>query len=324
MLNSHGAEEKVAIVLATYNPKCQYFLKQIESIKQQTWQNFICYIVDDNSASACKDKMLKLVGDDSRFICLFHDSNLGSYHNFERGLNYCLLNSAVTAIAFCDQDDVWHTNKIELLIKSLRSSGALVAHSDLVLIDEEDKVVANSCWDYEGRTPENTTSRVLLIRNTVTGCAMMFRSSLLSKVLPFPKQDKIYWHHDHWVAIIAAELGKIEHIREPLINYRQHANNSLGAQKTANGVVDELSAWKVNKFRVSGNSYLVSKNFCTAFYERLNLKRKNPFDLRVFDFGLGILLLGINCFLSKNRGLGSTLRLVTIKVLLLFNVIKRN
>ena len=39
--------EKIAIVLATYNPNLEYFQKQIQSIKNQTYQNYICHIVDD-------------------------------------------------------------------------------------------------------------------------------------------------------------------------------------------------------------------------------------------------------------------------------------
>ena len=82
--------EKIAIVLATYNPNLEYFKKQIESIKNQSYQNWICHIVDDCSQIEYQIAIQKIIAEDSRFICHFHDQNLNHYYNFERGLKYCI------------------------------------------------------------------------------------------------------------------------------------------------------------------------------------------------------------------------------------------
>jgi hypothetical protein len=44
--------------------------------------------------------------------------------------------------------------------------------------------------------------------------------------------------HDEWLAIIAAAIGKISHIDEPLVLYRQHGANQIGAPRR--GVVDQF------------------------------------------------------------------------------------
>ena len=56
---------------------------------------------------------------------------------------------------------------------------------------------------------------------------MAFRSGLLSRALPFPGKGV----HDEWLALVAAATGRIQAIPEPLILYRQHGANQIGAVK---------------------------------------------------------------------------------------------
>ncbi|MGH8544972.1 MAG: glycosyltransferase, partial [Gammaproteobacteria bacterium] len=67
----------------------------------------------------------------------------------------------------------------------------------------------------------------LLLANTVTGAASLFRRGLLDLVLPFPMRvgDSL---HDHWIACVALTLGRIKYIDEPLHDYVQHGDNVLG------------------------------------------------------------------------------------------------
>ena len=94
--------EKIAIVLATYNPNLEYFQKQIQSIKNQSYQNWICYIIDDCSQIEYQIAIQRIIAEDTRFICHFHDQNLNHYYNFERGLKYCIEDKTITAIALAD------------------------------------------------------------------------------------------------------------------------------------------------------------------------------------------------------------------------------
>ena len=113
--------EKIGIVLATYNPQLEYFQKQIQSIQNQTLLNWVCHIVDDCSQPEYQTAIKKIVENDSRFICHFHSNNLKHYYNFQRGLQYCIEDPKITAIAFSDQDDIWIPEKLEVLLKELRS-----------------------------------------------------------------------------------------------------------------------------------------------------------------------------------------------------------
>jgi hypothetical protein len=64
-----------------------------------------------------------------------------------------------------------------------------------------------------------------LLFNCVSGHSMLFHQSLLEKALPFPDSG----YYDHWMAFVASHWGNIDFIKEPLVKYRQHENNTIGA-----------------------------------------------------------------------------------------------
>jgi glycosyltransferase involved in cell wall biosynthesis len=312
--------EKVGIVLATYNPNLQYFQKQIESIQQQTWQNWVCHLVDDSSTPELQVEIQRVVGNDQRFVCHFYDTNVRPFLNFERGLQHCNQDPTITAIAFSDQDDIWSTEKLRILLKQLRAEAAVLVHSDLEIIDSQDQTLHASCWELEGRHPEKLTSELLLLQNTITGCSLLFCASLLPAVLPFPREMATTGHHDGWVALVASQLGKLVHLRQPLVRYRQHSANTIGAVPNAGKVWQELQVWaQQKKFRIVGKSYLAHRNLSEAFYQRFEFQaagaKQNPFSDRRLDFGLNILRLGIQSFRAGYGAEGVAIRLVLLKFL---------
>ncbi|AFW95206.1 glycosyl transferase family 2 [Anabaena sp. 90] len=313
--------QKIAIVLATYNPNLEYFQKQIESIKNQTYKNWVCHIIDDCSQMEYQIAIQKVIAEDLRFICHFHNNNLNHYHNFERGLKYAIQDSEITAIALADQDDIWYPKKLSVSLEKLRSEKAVLVHSDLEMIDSNDQIINYSTWKFEARKPEKLSTDLLLLRNVVTGCSVLFCTSLIKDVLPFPPQKRIHWYHDWWIALIAAQKGKIAHIHQPLVMYRIHGLNNVGVTQDAGKFYRELLAWISKKFKITGNSYLVHRDFSKLFYERFqqeldNVNWSNPFDDKNLDFGFKILKLCYKSLLSGYNSEGIALRIWVLKVLL--------
>jgi glycosyltransferase involved in cell wall biosynthesis len=305
---------RVGIVLATYNCDRAHFAEQIKSIQQQTFQNWICLVTDDGSADEIKQFIQTLLEEDKRFMLHIQPQNLGSYHNFEYGIRYFGQDDSITHVAFSDQDDVWQPDKLSRLLEALETSGALLAHSDLTLIDEQGSLLHPSVWKYEHRHPEKLTPQLLLLRNTVTGCTVMIRRCLITDILPFPKQGQTSdWYHDHWMALVATHRGKIAHIREPLVQYRKHSNNVVGAEKQAGTIAKELELWLAKKGRLTLKSYRIHRDLSGAFFQRFYLDvehdKLNPFSEKRFDFGWAILLLGLRSVLTGYGSQGITLRL---------------
>lgn len=312
--------EKIAITLATYNPNLEYLEKQIQSIKEQDFNNWICHIFDDCSQLEYQLSIRSIIADDPRFICHFYDQNLNHYYNFERGLKYCHKDKTITAIALADQDDIWYPQKLSLLIEQLRSQQAILVHSDLEMIDHNDRTINHSTWDFEGRNPEQLSIDLLLLRNVVTGCSLLFCSSILPDILPFPPQAEINWYHDWWIALVSAQKGKIIHLHQPLVKYRIHTNNSVGVTKNIGKFDRELFAWIGKKFKVMGNSYITHRDLSQLFYNRFQLELdstnwSNPFDDRNIDFGVKIFKLLYLNLLSRYNSEGIAVKIWVLKFL---------
>ena len=57
----------IAVCMATYEPPIDLFRRQIDSIRAQTHDNWVCVISDDDSSPGRLDEMRAVLGDDDRF-----------------------------------------------------------------------------------------------------------------------------------------------------------------------------------------------------------------------------------------------------------------
>ena len=212
----------VVICLASFNPNENLFQNQIDSIRNQTYQNWSCIINDDCSELSSYEWMRGFVGKDNRFLIARNEKNLGFYKNFERLLNFVPENADFVALS--DQDDFWFNDKIERLVEEFEESTTLV-YSDMKIVDEDGEIISNTFWT----TRKNYYKELdyLILVNTITGAASMFRSSIIKYLLPFPISVGISYH-DHWIGCVASALGNIKYIDEPLYNYYQHRGNVIG------------------------------------------------------------------------------------------------
>jgi glycosyltransferase involved in cell wall biosynthesis len=246
--------EKVYIILATYNPDLGFLKKQIDSISTQSHTNWRCHITDDCSHEEIVSDILNIIQDDDRFSFSRHPKTVGVFHNFESGL--LQVDQDTEYIFFADQDDIWKKDKLEHSLAAFSDASVMLVHSDLEMIDENDKLIFPSCFTFEQRDLSDFSVEQLIIKNTVTGCTLGFRKKLLPHILPFPRQGRRpAYHHDLWVAIHAAASGTIKTINSPLVQYRQHGKNVIGALKptfwkklTQTRSIDE---WRLRKLIIS-------------------------------------------------------------------------
>lgn len=154
--------------------------------------------------------------------------NLGYVANFEAALR-----DATGDIVFlCDQDDVWHRDKLALLASEFeRRADLLLVCGDARRVDDDGAPLRRSLFevlkvsrDEIERMHVGQGFNILLRRSLATGATVALRRTLLADALPVPAG----WVHDEWLAIIAAALGGFDCIEQPLIDYRQHADNQIG------------------------------------------------------------------------------------------------
>lgn len=218
-----GDTPLIAVCMATYNPGREVFAAQIESIRAQSYANWICIIQDDGSSPAGRATIDAVVGDDPRFLVEHNPHNLGPYHNFERALQRVPARAAYVALS--DQDDVWYPFKLQRLLDRLERDDALLAYSDQRIVRAGGEVMFETYWTT--RNNQYTDLADLLLANTVTGAASLFRRELLDVALPFPARVGNAFH-DHWLACCALAAGGIAYVEEPLYDYVQHGGNVVG------------------------------------------------------------------------------------------------
>ncbi|MDX6606299.1 MAG: hypothetical protein QOD14_839 [Solirubrobacterales bacterium] len=212
---------RVAISMATYEPPSDLLEVQLDSLRQQTHENWICLISDDRSSDEAFERVLALTEGDPRFVVSRSETRLGFYRNFERALS--MAPASADLVTLCDQDDRWHPEKLERLVGAI--GDAQLVYSDARIVSPEGELVRPSYWTERRNNYTNYGS--LLLANSVTGAASLFRRDLLDDALPFPPRLARAFH-DHWLAVVAMSRGQIAYVDEPLYDYVQHDDAVIG------------------------------------------------------------------------------------------------
>lgn len=282
---------EIAVLLSTYNGE-RFLAEQLESLLWQSCNNLVVAIRDDGSS----DGTVKIIQSYlSRFPDSFHFTNdghghLGAGKSFAFLMQYVLehkreLGLDKAYMMFCDQDDIWARDKVERQMQRMvaveRDGDAMpvLVHSDLKVVSESGNPVADSFMEYQGLAPERNAFGQLLFCNLVTGCTALINESLAVRALPIPSRAVM---HDWWLALLAAAFGKLAFIDAPLVEYRQHAANTLGAvEKPAYKTFGEL-AHKIRRTEPDPSLYQAALQ-AEAFLERFGgrLSRRQKIRLRL-------------------------------------------
>ena len=224
------SDAPVDILLATYNGSA-FLEQQLESLLHQTYPHWHLWVRDDGSTDQTPALLAAFAQRWPHKVTVVSDTlgNLGIRANFGRLMEL----SRAPYIMFCDQDDVWLPHKIEESLKAMHGlearwggEGPLLVYSNLSVMNHEGKEVAPSFWTYQFIDGNANRLNQLLVQNVVTGCAVLFNAPLCSLALPLPRQ---YALHDSWLGLVASCFGHLAPINEPLIRYRQHGSNMVGA-----------------------------------------------------------------------------------------------
>jgi glycosyltransferase involved in cell wall biosynthesis len=181
----------------------------------------VCVISDDCSTPERYASIEAMVAGDDRFTVSRSVPKLGFYRNFERALR--LAPADAELIALCDQDDVWHPDKLATLRGAI--GGATLAYSDQRLTTPDGSVLRETLW--RGRSNNSTNLASMLVANTVTGAAALMRREVAELAIPFPDTGSIQFH-DHWIALVALACGDLAYVPRPLYDYVQHGGAMLG------------------------------------------------------------------------------------------------
>lgn len=223
--------KKIAILLSTYNGE-RFLEEQIESIIKQSNQQWTLYIRDDGSTDKTLDILGRYQADDRiQWINENKPQNLRVIGSFLK-----LLESVeADYYMFCDQDDVWLSDKVQVTLNKMLTLEAenkqqpILVHTDLRIVDQGLKATSESMIKTQNLDPQPSFGR-LLVQNSITGCTMMINQNLKDRCvgLDFTKIRM----HDWWFALVASAFGTIGYVPQATILYRQHSDNEVGAKNS--------------------------------------------------------------------------------------------
>lgn len=224
---------RISVALCTHNGAA-FIAEQLASILAQTRLPDQLVISDDASTDDTVALIHRIIAGAAASIRIDVTRNteaLGVTANFQQALEAC----SGDLIALCDQDDTWMPDRLAVLGERFDADPELlVLGSDATIIDADGasrgfglfEALDISAREF-GEVHRGDSFAALLRRNLFTGATMMVRADLVSVASPFPGE----WVHDEWLAIVGAATGKVDLLEVPLIGYRQHGANQIGARR---------------------------------------------------------------------------------------------
>lgn len=220
----------VDILMATYNGE-KYVREQVESIQKQSFTDWRLLVSDDCSTDATIDIIQSLMNKDKRIKIVSRGIRHGSAKSNFMNL---LTKSDAPYVMFCDQDDVWLPNKIEMTYFGMKGMEQdkedvpLLVFTDMEVVDRELNTLHCSFERMSNINPHRTTLSQLLAQSVGAGCTMMINRTAVKYALKQKCYEGIVMH-DWWLSLICSAFGHILFINKPTSLYRQHGENEVGA-----------------------------------------------------------------------------------------------
>lgn len=261
------------VLLATYNGE-KYLQAQIDSLRTNEGVDHVL-LQDDGSTDGTVSLLADAVAADPRFALGNQmGQHVGAIGNFMSLIRQCPMGYT----ALCDQDDVWHEDRIaagmaqmQQLEAQLGADTPLLVHSDMRVVDESGHLIHTSAFTHQGWDGGANTLAPLLVQNNVTGCTLLMNGALLKLIQSVPV-DAISGMamHDWFIALTAASFGEVHFLATPLVDYRQHGHNVKGSSKRglwARGI-HALGAWQRGKARIA-LTYVHARHFLNVWGDQL-------------------------------------------------------
>lgn len=225
----------ISVIIPSYNYE-SYLYEAIESILQQSWQDFELIIVDDGSRDGSVAVASSFAAQDPRISVLQHPD--GKNHGLAATLRLGVAESKGKYIAFLEADDTWLPDCLEQRMRIASETNAGVVFNDVEALCMES---SNTAWfdSYVPRMMRCHSRRIaeaqkgpygpyemrgaFLIENQLPtfSCAMILRSVLLTCDLSSPVPQWV----DRWLWCQAAQRTDFAFAPLKLTHWRLHSKS---------------------------------------------------------------------------------------------------
>ena len=219
---------------------------QLDSFKTQTYPNWTLWVSDDGST------------DQTHAILAAFKSGLpegkvnivtGPKKGFAANFLSLLMQTEQPAdfYAFSDQDDLWLPNKLQLAVKwlhTMASDKPALYCTRTELIDANGRHLGfSTLW------PRPPGFQNALTQNIAGGNTMVFNHTAQQLLAEAGNQFEII-AHDWWTYLVVTACGgEVFFDSTPTLQYRQHANNLIGANHELTAPIRSAQRLMAGRFR---------------------------------------------------------------------------
>ena len=205
---------KISIIIPCYN-QAKYLQYTLESVQNQTFNNWECIVVDDGSKDNSAQIIQNYIKKNNRFNYIFQENR-----GLSAARNMGILASKGSFIAFLDSDDLWDPKMLEKTIEYLDNNSEIS--------------IVSGAWDHIDEKGQTITSKLgpsvsdnyfqdLLLWNLFPIHATLSRKEIFEKCGCFDTNLTACEDWDFWIR--AASAGyKFGYIHDLIAHYRRHMN----------------------------------------------------------------------------------------------------
>jgi rhamnosyltransferase len=237
---------RVLVLLAARNG-ARVLGRQLASVLGQTGVEVLVDIRDDGSTDATRELVADLAARDPR-VSLRADSDpsgsaAGNFFRLVQGAQL----DRVTHVAFCDQDDEWHLDKLARAAACLEATGS-----------SGYSAATEAAWPDGRRRVQVQDGRIRradhLFEGAGQGCTFVFTVDLFRRlqrdVAAHMALIRDLHYHDWTLYALARGAGERWYFdASPCMTYHQHADNDTGARSSSSGVARRIALIRQGWYR---------------------------------------------------------------------------
>lgn len=215
-------ELSVSVVIPTHN-RADLLPRAVQSVLNQTYRVKEINVVSDGSEDSTEDIMKEM--EERHPQIHFHSYHPGRGGNYAR--NYGIQMSTGDVVAFLDDDDEWHADKIEkqiALLKADKEIGLVCTGTNRVFVEQG---TSNA---YIPPAPYDCSKEILLKNCIGSTTTVMVRRELFDQVGGFDEALPALQDYDMWVRL--CQITKVGVVKSPCVEYYNYETSGQISQNT--------------------------------------------------------------------------------------------
>lgn len=220
-----GLNPQVTILMCTYNG-ARFLRVQLASLEQQSYGNWRLVVSDDGSSDETLDILRNFATRVRQPVELRRGPRRGAAANFMALAADPSIEGEL--FAFCDQDDVWHADKLSRALARVKTNPVgvpFVYGARTRLVDTDGEGIG---WSPLFRRAPSFANA--LVQSIAGGNTMMFNRAAKRLMERAGAVEVV--SHDWWAyQLVTGNGGSFHYDPEPRLDYCQHGSNCVGANR---------------------------------------------------------------------------------------------